>query len=76
MAQTKVMACDCKSEQQDSIYGKGNRLHNLSETNGIKKAYCTVCCPSQRKVMKELFPMPHVGVTKHFPAVTRSSKSY
>ena len=76
MAQTKVMACDCKNEGQDAIYGKGNRLHKLSETSGVKKAYCTVCCPSQRKVMKELSPMLHIGITKNFPAITRSSKSY
>ena len=41
MAGSKVLACNCKDEQQDAMYGKGLRLHNLSPDK--KTAYCTVC---------------------------------
>ena len=38
---TKELKCSCEHEQQDKIYGKKIRLHNL---NGSKtKAICTVC---------------------------------
>lgn len=33
--------CKCVHKDQDEIYGKNNRLHNLSEDG--KKAKCTVC---------------------------------
>lgn len=38
---TVTKACKCTHEFQDKEYGKGMRLHNLSDDK--KKAYCTVC---------------------------------
>lgn len=35
----KVFACDCDHKYQDSVYGRGNRLHNI----GNKGYKCTVC---------------------------------
>ena len=35
----KVMKCNCESEMQDKLYGKGNRVHN--KTNSGYR--CTVC---------------------------------
>lgn len=43
MAATKVFPCTCKHEFQDKEYGKGMRLHNLSESSKKKEAHCTVC---------------------------------
>ena len=36
---TKVKKCTCQHEEQDKLYGKGNRLMNES-TKGLR---CTVC---------------------------------
>lgn len=41
MSGTKVLKCKCTSEFQDKVYGKGMRLHNVTEDK--KKASCTVC---------------------------------
>lgn len=38
---TITKQCKCDHKDQDEIYGKSNRLHNLSEDG--KKAKCTVC---------------------------------
>ena len=44
-----VVKCNCKSEYQDSMYGKGNRVHNVMNngrptgTNPTPSARCTVC---------------------------------
>lgn len=44
MAETKIMSCNCKSEFQDSIYGKGKRLFNMKDPRKNKdEATCTVC---------------------------------
>lgn len=43
---TVTLPCKCNSDFQDEAYGKGNRLHNISEDR--KKAYCTVCVGSSR----------------------------
>jgi len=49
---TVVLQCTCKHDFQDQIYGKGMRLHNVSQggTGKDKVAYCTVCSPKQPKV--------------------------
>lgn len=44
---TIVLKCTCKHDFQDQEYGKGMRLHNISEVK--KEAYCTVCSPSGRR---------------------------
>lgn len=44
---TVIKSCTCDHEAQDIIYGKGKRVHNLSQDD--KKAYCTVCCPSNKR---------------------------
>ena len=41
-----IRKCSCKSEYQDSKYGKGQRVHNrgVSKINNDKPAWvCTVC---------------------------------
>ena len=40
-----IKRCTCKNEQQDKMYGKGNRVHNLKEkVHGRAQEYrCTVC---------------------------------
>lgn len=36
---SKVARCTCEHKVQDTVYGKGNRLHN-----GTKRGWrCTVC---------------------------------
>ena len=41
---TKVLKCNCKNEGQDSLYGKGMRLHNLCKAvKGDGSYRCTVC---------------------------------
>jgi hypothetical protein len=35
----KIESCDCKSEYQDRMYGKGKRVKN----EGKDKVTCTVC---------------------------------
>lgn len=32
----KIMQCNCKHEFQDETYGKGMRLHNVSQKKGDK----------------------------------------
>ena len=44
MAKTSVKSCACAHPSQDSIYGKGQRLHNMG--GGAKATVshkCTVC---------------------------------
>jgi len=36
-----VLPCDCHHVFQDKRYGKGNRYHNPTRTNG--RFRCTVC---------------------------------
>ena len=58
MAGSKVLSCNCKDEQQDAMYGKGLRLHNLSPDK--KTAYCTVCSMNNIK-RKMQDPKPPKG---------------
>ena len=42
--EAKVFKCNCKSEFQDEIYGKGNRLFNPRGKGEKLDGYrCTVC---------------------------------
>lgn len=45
MQTTIELPCECEYPFQDKQYGKGIRLHNISQEKGKlgKKAYCTVC---------------------------------
>lgn len=43
---TIVLNCKCTSVFQDNTYGKGKRLHNVTQDG--KKASCTVCEGSAR----------------------------
>ena len=38
----KICGCNCKHEQQDSMYGKGNRVCNSTSDVPVKWR-CTVC---------------------------------
>lgn len=41
---TKIAKCDCKSEFQDQLYGKGMRLFNLrDQKKHPHEGKCTVC---------------------------------
>lgn len=42
----EILPCTCVHEEQDKLYGKGKRVHNVNE-NG--DAFCTVCSPSYRR---------------------------
>ena len=61
---TVVLPCNCESEFQDKEYGKGMRLHNVSQggNNKGKQAFCTVCCPRQAKVKEDTPIMPIMGM--------------
>jgi len=61
MEKTVIKKCTCKDEDQDKLYGQGNRLHNVSSLPGRKECYCTVCSPSQRKLRigATQYPVPH-----------------
>lgn len=42
--ETKVFHCTCKSDYQDEIYGRGNRLFNpRGKGDKIDGYRCTVC---------------------------------
>ena len=42
--ETKVFSCTCKSEFQDEVYGKHNRLFNPTGKEEKLNGYrCTVC---------------------------------
>ena len=42
---TVMVACNCKSDFQDAVYGKGNRIANSSaaKDKAQRKHGCTVC---------------------------------
>ncbi len=42
----EILKCSCSHEEQDKLYGKGMRVHNVN-TKG--EAFCTVCSPSYRR---------------------------
>lgn len=46
MERTQIIPCTCSHEEQDKMYGKGMRVHNVN-TKG--DAFCTVCSPSYRR---------------------------
>lgn len=54
MAGSIVLKCTCNHEFQDAEYGKSMRLHSISDDG--KKAYCTVCSPSNRRNKEQLRP--------------------
>lgn len=41
----RIMKCNCEHPYQDSVYGIGMRVHNVSRTG---RASCTVCTPNYR----------------------------
>lgn len=43
---TTILKCNCEHEDQDQMYGKGMRVHNV---NSKGEAFCTVCSPSYRR---------------------------
>lgn len=45
MQEGKVLPCKCKSEVQDAIHGKGNRLFNGCKPKSVGEKWyrCTVC---------------------------------
>jgi hypothetical protein len=49
-----IMQCNCTHEFQDKTYGYRMRVHNLSPDG--KKAYCTVCSPSNRRNKEQFRP--------------------
>lgn len=49
---TMILPCTCKDEYQDSVYGKGRRVHNVGGKGKEKLAYCTVCSPSNQRVLR------------------------
>lgn len=54
METTKIVPCKCASEFQDNEYGKGLRLHNISQKGkNIKLGICTVCGDSRRRNKSE-----------------------
>lgn len=36
-----VKRCDCENEYQDKMYGKGNRIHNLTKVGAYRCSICT-----------------------------------
>ena len=38
-----IMGCVCIHPYQDSLYGKGKRVHNPSGKSDVNLATCTVC---------------------------------
>ncbi len=51
MITTIILKCTCSHEAQDILYGKGMRLHNVSQIKGKQgnKAYCTVCATNYQR---------------------------
>lgn len=41
----RILKCTCEHEFQDSLYGKGMRVHNVTKDGS---AACTVCAPATR----------------------------
>lgn len=40
-----ILPCDCTSETQDKLYGKGKRVHNdmATKAQGQRETRCSVC---------------------------------
>jgi len=79
---TVVLDCTCTDEQQDRIYGKKRRLHNLGFSKGKEngKAYCTVCSVPNRVTrisFKRTNPITApVGTFDKDLTLSRKPKSY
>jgi len=46
MNRTAIVVCDCRSEYQDSVYGKQHRFANpvnRMQKDGVYAVRCTVC---------------------------------
>jgi hypothetical protein len=59
---TIILPCKCEHADQDAMYGKGMRVHNIAEGNG--QAYCTVCTPRSLPCERNgtnLDAMPNIG---------------
>lgn len=39
----EIRSCSCESAYQDRVYGKGRRVHNLSQGGKNNKSTCTAC---------------------------------
>jgi len=69
MSKTTVLRCKCTSEFQDITYGKGMRLHNITQDG--KKASCTICegsAKNAKRVSKDKKPF-------EAPSTNRPSKN-
>lgn len=47
----EIMQCTCRNEYQDTVYGKGNRVHNYAMKP--KSWRCTVCGQVQQGSKKK-----------------------
>lgn len=75
---TIVLPCDCEDKEQDVMYGKGNRLHNRGGSKDTPRAYCTVCSPSNQRVLRTFpasEPAPVTGYNSSKRLVTRKPEN-
>lgn len=76
---TIILPCDCKHEDQDAMYGKGNRVHNIAGKAGSEQAFCTVCTPRRLSCERNgtrIEPQPMFGMLVAIPpAGPRRGKS-
>lgn len=56
---TIELPCDCKSEFQDKLYGKGKRLHNILASR--KQAACTICSGGAKRAKRNSLASPPVA---------------
>lgn len=72
---TIVLPCACEHHEQDKMYGKNRRLHNISSGDG--KAACTVCggrnTPADKN-KNEIAALPAMGIKYNIPAVKGSPR--
>lgn len=68
---TEILHCTCQHEDQDKMYGKGMRVHNVNK-NG--QAACTVCSPSYRR-NKVGTPISASAAFGHGPIPARGSRN-
>lgn len=72
MQGTIILPCSCQHKDQDEMYGKGMRVHNISGKAGSELAYCTVCTPRRLSTEKngtEISASPAFGMKYPIPAV-------
>lgn len=68
MQGTVILPCLCPHEDQDKMYGKGRRVHNVTPKGD---AFCTVCTPRALpcdKVSQTVEPAPIFGMLVRIPA--------